>query len=49
LATVAFLMLALGIYLLEFLFAAGIVGCAIVVVLVAIDDIREVTKKDEEA
>jgi hypothetical protein len=40
-------MLTLGIYLLEFMFAAGIIGSAIVIILVTIDDVIEISKPDE--
>ncbi len=36
-----------GIILLEVLFTVGIIGSAIIVVLVAIDDFKEVFEKDQ--
>jgi hypothetical protein len=42
-------MLALGIHLLEFMFAVGIIGSAIVVILVAIDDVKDISKRDEHS
>ncbi|HVZ59310.1 MAG TPA: hypothetical protein VG892_00855 [Terriglobales bacterium] len=40
-------MLKVGIFLLEALFMTGIIGSTIVVVLVAIDDFKEISQRDE--
>ncbi len=39
-------MVAWAIHILDFLFAVGIIGCAVVTVLVAIDDVRDISKPD---
>ena len=42
-------MLTIGIYVLEFIFAAGVIGCAIVVVLVAIDDVKSIRAHNDNS